>query len=330
MKKLITVALSLMLMVGLSGLAVAGSLDSPGAPSAGSGMYTLQNLYDYLTSGAALTVQSSFQEPTSGPGSTMKTTKQIGDALKALFEQSDITAADVAQGKKFICTQPGNWGIRTGTALLVPTPTQTPTITSTPTPTMTATPTWGCGNSITDSRNGKAYNTVLIGTQCWMKENMDYNNGCTSNSWSSGSYNACSYYSGGPYANEGLLYQWEVAYTICPSGWHLPTGSEWHTLESYYASGSCTFNRIGSWDCSPAGTALKTGGTSGFDALMAGTRSGDNFNYRGEQTNYWTQSQGQEPGSSWWDYAVLGSSQSGVLTSNATKDLGFSVRCIKN
>ncbi|MCX6354066.1 MAG: hypothetical protein NTZ78_04060 [Candidatus Aureabacteria bacterium] len=41
MKKLITVALGFMLMVGLSGLVVAGSLDSPGAPSAGSGMYTL-------------------------------------------------------------------------------------------------------------------------------------------------------------------------------------------------------------------------------------------------------------------------------------------------
>ena len=122
MKKLITAALSLMFMVGLSSLAVAGSLDAPGAPSAGSGMYTLQNLYDYLTSGTALTVLSSFQEPSSAPGSTMKTTKEIGDALKALFEQSEITAVDVAQGKKFICTQPGSWGVQIGTGLMQPTP----------------------------------------------------------------------------------------------------------------------------------------------------------------------------------------------------------------
>ncbi|MCX6355957.1 MAG: hypothetical protein NTZ78_13805 [Candidatus Aureabacteria bacterium] len=166
MKKLITVALNLMLLVGLSGLAVAGSLDSPGAPSAGSGMYTLQNLYDYLTSGTALTVQTGFQEPTSGPGSTMKTTKEIGNAIKALLEQSEISAADVAQGKKFICTQPGSWGIQTGTALLMPTPTATPTITSTPTQTPTPTPTvWD--SAACTSNGGYWALDGLGGSGCW-------------------------------------------------------------------------------------------------------------------------------------------------------------------
>ncbi|MCX6354064.1 MAG: hypothetical protein NTZ78_04050, partial [Candidatus Aureabacteria bacterium] len=131
MKKLITVALGFMLMVGLSGLVVAGSLDSPGAPSAGSGMYTLQNLYDYLTSGAALTVQSSFQEPTSGPTvGTMKTTRQIGDDIAALFGQCPATASNVESGVKFFCALPGSWGVQTGTAQLMPTPTRT----ATPTP----------------------------------------------------------------------------------------------------------------------------------------------------------------------------------------------------
>ena len=138
MKKLITAALSLMLMIGLSGLAVAGSLDSPGAPSAGSGMYTLQNLYDYLTSGAALTVQSSFQEPTSGPtAGTMKSTKEIGDDIKAKFVLCDATADKVASGTKFFSTVSGRWGVQTGTAQLAPTLTPTPTPTTTPTPTPT-------------------------------------------------------------------------------------------------------------------------------------------------------------------------------------------------
>ena len=134
MKKLIVMSLSLMLIVGVGGLAVAGSLDSPGAPSAGSGMYTLQNLYDYLTSGTALTVQSSFQEPTSGPGSTMKTTRQIGDDVKALLDLcATTTAANVESGKAFFCTQPGSWGVQTGTAIVITaTPTSTPTATATP------------------------------------------------------------------------------------------------------------------------------------------------------------------------------------------------------
>ncbi|MCX6353782.1 MAG: hypothetical protein NTZ78_02620 [Candidatus Aureabacteria bacterium] len=119
MKKLITAALSLMFAVGLSGLAVAGSFDSTGAPSAGSGMYTLQNLYDYLTSGTALTVQTSFQEPTSGPGSTMKSTKQIGDAVATPFAQcATTTAANVESGKKFFCTQTDSWGVKTGTLVV--------------------------------------------------------------------------------------------------------------------------------------------------------------------------------------------------------------------
>ncbi|MCX6354082.1 MAG: fibrinogen-like YCDxxxxGGGW domain-containing protein [Candidatus Aureabacteria bacterium] len=138
MKKLITVALSLLFAVGLSGFAVAGSLDSPGAPSAGSGMYTLQNLYDYLTSGTALTVQTSFQEPSAAPGSTMKTTKEIGDAIKDKFNLCAATADNVEQGVTFFCTQTGSWGVQTGALVALPRPTATPTITPTPTPTATA------------------------------------------------------------------------------------------------------------------------------------------------------------------------------------------------
>ncbi|MCX6356249.1 MAG: hypothetical protein NTZ78_15320 [Candidatus Aureabacteria bacterium] len=139
MKKLITVALSLMFVVCMSYTTIAGSLDSPGAPSAGSGMYTLQNLYDYLTSGTALTVQTSFQEPMTGPtAGTMKTTKQIGDDMDALFNQCNVTtAAEVKSGYKFFCTQSGSWGVQTGTLVVPPTatPTSTPTITPTITPT---------------------------------------------------------------------------------------------------------------------------------------------------------------------------------------------------
>ncbi|MCX6355742.1 MAG: hypothetical protein NTZ78_12700 [Candidatus Aureabacteria bacterium] len=163
MKKLITIALGVMLTVGLSGVAVAGSLDSPGAPSAGSGMYTLQNLYDYLTSGAALTVQSSFQEPTTGPtAGTMKTTKQIGDDVKAMFNLCAITAAsDVKSGMPFFCTQSGSWGVQTGTGLMQPTPTSTPTSTPTITSTPIPTPTWGQTQCEAAPYNGKWRATQL-------------------------------------------------------------------------------------------------------------------------------------------------------------------------
>ncbi|MCX6355063.1 MAG: hypothetical protein NTZ78_09205 [Candidatus Aureabacteria bacterium] len=170
MKKSIIAALCLLFAICVSYTAVAGSLDSPGVPSAGSGMYTLQNLYDYLTSGTALTVQTAFQEPPSAPGSTMKTTKEIGDAIKALHDLCNVTADNVELGKTFFCTQPGSWGVQTGTLVVppTPTPTLTPTITATPfvlnpgTCNATALPGWSW-------LNGACWSQAIADSVSWNK-----------------------------------------------------------------------------------------------------------------------------------------------------------------
>ena len=122
MKKLIMMVLGLMVAVGMAGMAIAGNIDSPGAPSAGSGMYTLQQVYDYMTAGTVPTIPGSFQEPSTGPGSTMKTTNQIVQAVATPFAQANgPAAADVKDGVKFFSTASGNWGVKTG-ALICPTP----------------------------------------------------------------------------------------------------------------------------------------------------------------------------------------------------------------
>ncbi|MCX6354078.1 MAG: hypothetical protein NTZ78_04120 [Candidatus Aureabacteria bacterium] len=135
MRRLTVAVLSVMLMAGLCGMVVAGSIDSPGAPSAGSGMYTLSQTYDYLNSGIDVTPVPAFQEPGAAPGSTMKTMKQIYEDIRAKFTQCPVTADNVESGVKFFCTQPENWGIQTGTLSALPRPTATPTITPTPTKT---------------------------------------------------------------------------------------------------------------------------------------------------------------------------------------------------
>jgi hypothetical protein len=72
------------LLIGLVGIVIgvllstavvfAGSLNpSSGPGSAGSQMYTLQQIWDRLNNGAAATKMSAFTEPSTGPGSTMKT-----------------------------------------------------------------------------------------------------------------------------------------------------------------------------------------------------------------------------------------------------------------
>lgn len=116
MKKLIFSILS-MAMVFISIPCFAGNIDSPGSPSSGSGMYTLLHLYNYLNYGTVPTIVTSFQEPSGGPGSTMKTTKNIVDDAKAKFDQCDAQGSDVAVGKKFFSTQ-GSWGVQTGTGAI--------------------------------------------------------------------------------------------------------------------------------------------------------------------------------------------------------------------
>jgi len=99
----------------VSGAIMAGDMKAPNPPSGGSGMYTLQNLYDYLTSGTELSTSSSFREPGADPGSTMKSTKELGDGVKALFDQCDAGPEDVQSGMKFFCTKAGQWGVKEGT-----------------------------------------------------------------------------------------------------------------------------------------------------------------------------------------------------------------------
>jgi len=112
MKKMLVL---IFIILGLPAWVFAGDIDSPGVPSAGSGMYTLQQLYNYLNLGTEPPIPGSFQEPSAGPGPTMKTTTNIYDDTKAKFDQCDAQASDVAAGKKFFSTEDGSWGVQTGT-----------------------------------------------------------------------------------------------------------------------------------------------------------------------------------------------------------------------
>ncbi len=200
---------------------------------------------------------------------------------------------------------------------------------------------FSCGISKIADVDGNIYNTVQIGSQCWLKENFKV----TKNPAGKAITRYC--YDNDPKIcdTDGGLYDWntvmdgsteEGSQGICPSGWHIPKDLEWHILERYLASDSCLLTRerkgvdeIGSveWGCDPAGTSLKVGGFSGFEGILTGSRFNNDFWDRGAygSANFWSSTK-------WW-YRRINGFSSEVARSFIVQGWGvssFSVRCLKD
>jgi uncharacterized protein (TIGR02145 family) len=130
---------------------------------------------------------------------------------------------------------------------------------------------------------------------------------------------------------------------ICPAGWHVPTDTEYKTLE--VALGMCTGTGINPnycandsyrWRGTTQGDQLKNAGlcqgrtpcsTSNFQVLLAGSRYTDGFFYNfGGYTYLWSSSQS---GTLAWA-RFLGLTNSSVYRYTEGKAYGLSVRCLKD
>ena len=180
---------------------------------------------------------------------------------------------------------------------------------------------------------------VTIGTQTWMKYNLNVGTKIAgaSNQTNNATLEKYCYNDNEAYCDtDGGLYQWDEAMGyvttagaqgICPSGTHIPTDAEQHTLDDYLATGACDPARNNVWSCDPAGTALKVGGSSGFAGILVGQRMTDGtFLNRGSYVYLWSS---MESGSSVWNRVLL-SDYPTVLRSIFSKAFGFSVRCLKD
>ncbi|MRS02175.1 hypothetical protein EG832_02935, partial [bacterium] len=190
-------------------------------------------------------------------------------------------------------------------------------------------------------RDGNTYNTVIIGDQTWMAENLKttlFNDNTAipyaieNTSWSTASGSAYCWYNN-DIANKnafGALYNWYAVMTnkLCPVGWHVPTLGDWDDLAIFLggesiAGGKMKATGTNYWSSPNTGATNE----SGFSALPGGLRSMyGNFGNIGDFGYWWSDNDGY-PSATYFRLSHL----DGILFSGF-RDMyyGLSVRCIKN
>lgn len=215
-----------------------------------------------------------------------------------------------------------------------------------------ATPLTSIETGTVKDTQGNTYNTVKIGNQWWMAENLKvkvYNDSTAivevkstdaDSLWANKTI--------GAFCNVdtryGLYYNWYAINTskkIAPVGWHVATDDDWKILEMELGIPGTEADQT-SWRGTTAvekllpqasvgwPTTYLVFGTneSGFSALPGGCKV-----FNGEvgdlaSTGYWWSSSNRDPQNAW--YRNLSCTNNAVFRYYANKRYGFSVRCVKD
>jgi uncharacterized protein (TIGR02145 family) len=193
------------------------------------------------------------------------------------------------------------------------------------------------------SYEGQTYKTVVIGTQTWMAENLNY---AVDSSWCyDNEPDSCAKY--------GRLYQWASAMDldtvynsstwggsdvnhqgICPDDWHLPSTNEWNTLYDYVNANNgsdgvgTSLKSVSGWKAS---SGIATGTNQfGFSALPAGRRNVGNFYNAGNYAYFWSATENYSSNAYYWYLYYSNEDFGNYFSSGDSKNYGFSVRCLKD
>jgi uncharacterized protein (TIGR02145 family) len=197
-----------------------------------------------------------------------------------------------------------------------------------------------CPGTPTVTYAGHTYNTVQIGTQCWLKENLNVGTIVINSTNQTGNniiekycYNDdstnCSIYGGLYQWNEAMAYSsTEGARGICPTGWHIPSKAEFQTLSTNVGDSGNALKAVGQGTGSGAGT-----NSSGFSALYTWFRVTDggwssSLNY----LNVWSSTKATGFGSANSSDIMYLLYDDDVIhnLSSMYNEFGLSVRCIKD
>jgi len=203
-----------------------------------------------------------------------------------------------------------------------------------------------------EDMDGNVYNTITIGTQTWMAENLKvthYRDGTAipnltlKSDWIGTSSGAYCYYDNDSSSADtfGVLYNWyavDDSRNIAPDGWHVPSDEEWSQLEAYLGNnghngteGMVLRSSSGWYD------GISGSDDFGFNALPAGLRFyGNNdtdislvqYKLKGFVTYFWSAT---EATSSLAYFRMFGLEKSTIDRYPASKrGDGFSVRLLRD
>ncbi|MBN2710180.1 MAG: fibrobacter succinogenes major paralogous domain-containing protein [Calditrichaceae bacterium] len=226
-----------------------------------------------------------------------------------------------------------------------------------------------CEDKSTDSQNqnppvtsadtlkdidGNIYETVKIGNQVWMAENLKvtrFRNGDTipyiaaDTAWSKLTDAACCGYNNSVDTIEifGLLYNWYAVADsrhVAPEGWHIPTDEDWKALEIFLGMSAEAADEMGNRGTNEGGKLKDTGtiywespnlgatDETGFSALPGGYRFGYGiFNNIGYLCGFWVASD-YNVSNAWSRF--LGYNYAYVFRHYYDKKHGYSIRCVKD
>lgn len=214
--------------------------------------------------------------------------------------------------------------------------------------------------TITDI-DGNTYNSVLIGDQCWMKENLKtttFRNGTPipnvtdNNAWFALTTPAYVWYNNDINWQDsyGALYNWLTTVdtnSLCPSGWHVPNDDEWTELTGYIGGtnsphgnelkscrqvnsplgGNCSTSEHPRWEEDIINGYYGTD-DYGFSGLPGGARQSEGPFVSISEGGYWWSS--KEYSSTIAKRCSVIFSYDGISWGGNPKSAGYSVRCVRD
>jgi uncharacterized protein (TIGR02145 family) len=168
----------------------------------------------------------------------------------------------------------------------------------------------------TDPRDGSIYKTITVQGVTWMAENLRYKSLQGGLDFDNDTSNNATY---------GVLYDWKTAQKVCPDGWHLPSGSEYHTLVNFNEQKDAWKNKASD----PASFSIQLGGMQDYEGT---------FTEMDESGYYWTSTDYDKENAEYFSYLVI--IEAPVIDISRKEDIAdihgteksnkYSVRCVKN